>query len=207
MRFILVTILCLISSNSVAMTYVDHIEWYYQPLVRKIQEHGLKGPIAMEVAQFALLRQILEDGIERSADKSLNGMVPGGINKGVMERLDWTHNQLSKVTANDGQGCYRITGPGSNLQSALAIALWYDAIISNQPNVKDRERELWERSKTCSYLQTTAFMETRHIMTFLGDEPGRLQLLMKANSWYGPKGRYINELREHLRPVFIRALK
>lgn len=189
-----------------SMTYVEQIEMNYRPLVQKIQEHGLEGPIAMEVAQFALLRQILEDGIDRSSDKSFNGMVPGGVNKRVMERLDWTHHRLSRVTANDGQGCYCITGPRANLQGALAIALWYDEIISSWPSIKDHERDLWERSKTFSYLQTTAFADTRHVMTFLGDESVRLKLLMKANECYGPKGCYINQLREELRPVFIRAL-
>ena len=104
------------------MTYVDHIESYYKPLVQKIQEYGLKGPIALELAQFALLRQVHEDGINRPADRSLNGMVPGGVNKRVMERLDWACHKLSRVTAKDGQGCYCIRGPGANLQGAVAIA-------------------------------------------------------------------------------------
>lgn len=206
MRFFFVMLLCLITSNSMGMTFVDHIRRYYPPLVHKVQEYGLRGPIAMEVAQFALLRQIFEDGMDRSAERSFNGMVPGGINKKVMERLDWSHLKLSTVSANDGQYCYSISGPGANLQSALAIALWYDEIIHDQPSIKDRERELWERSKTCSYLQTTAFVDTRHVMTFLGDEPARLQLLMRVNGLYGPKGHYINQLREQLRPAFIRAL-
>lgn len=199
-------LLCLITSNSMGMTFADHIERYYPPLVQKVQEYGLEGPIAMEVAQFALLRQILEDGMDRSADRSFNGMVPGGLNQRVMEKLDWSRLKLSKVTANDGQYCYSITGPGANLQGALAIALWYDEIINDQPIIKDRERELWERSKTCSYLQTTAFIDTRHVMTFLGDEPGRLRLLKRVNELYGPQGHYINQLREQLRPAFIRAL-
>lgn len=206
MRFFAVFFLCLMSSNAMSMTYVDHIERYYKPLVQKIQEYGLKGPISMELAQFALLRQIHEDGLDRSPEKCLNGMVPGGINKRVMERLHWTDNELSKVTANDGQGCYRITGPEANIQGALAIALWYDEIIDSGQAIKEHERELWERSKVNSYLQTTAFIDTEYVMTFLGDELGRLELLRKANNWYGPSGRHIDQMRVNLRPVFIRAL-
>ena len=206
MRLFVSILLCLIGSNAMGMTYVDHIEKYYKPLVKRIQEYGLKGPIAMELAQFALLRQVHEDGLTRPADKCLNGMVPGGINKRVMERLDWTSYELSKVTARDGQGCYCITGPDANIQGAVAIALWYDEMIDSWPSVKEHERELWDRSKVNSYLLTTAFIDTEYVMTFLGDETGRLQLLRKTNNWYGPGGRHIDQLRVKLRPIFIRAL-
>lgn len=206
MRFILVMLFCSISVNAMGMTYVEHIERYYKPLVLKIQEYGLAGPIAMELAQFALLRQIYEDGPQRPADKSMNGMVPGGINKRVMERLDWTRNDLSRVGSKDGQGCYCIKGPDANIQGAAAIALWYDEIIDTWPSIKDEERELWRRSKANSYLQTTAFIDTDYVMGFLGDEPARLALLRKANSWYGPSGGQLDRMRRDLRPVFIRAM-
>ncbi len=207
MRFFGVVLLCLISSNALSMTYVDHIESYYKPLVKELQGYGLRGPISLELAQFALLRQIHEDGIDRSADRSLNGMVPGGINQRVMDRLDWSFHKLSRVTANDGQGCYCIRGPRANIQGALAIALWYDEIISTWPSVDDRERALWERSKVNSYLQTTPFTESEYVLTFLGNEPARLALLTKVNNWYGPQGRHIDQLRKKLRAAFIKALE
>lgn len=203
-----VLLLALAAHASDRVPYEIRIMKYFESIVEEVQDHGLSGPIAKEAAQFALLRRIHEDGLDRATDVSMNGMIPASPNREVIEQVYMPECELGRVTANDGQGCYVIEGPRANIYGATAIALWYDAIINSDrfKICNEREREIWNMSRHHSHMIAigrTAAIHENYMRVFKED---RLEILEKVNRAYGPAGRNINQLRKKLEPFFIIAV-
>lgn len=185
--------------------YEERVLVFYDDVVRQIQDHGLSGPIAAELAQFALLRRIHEDGLNRDTNVSMNGMAPGGLNKEVIDQLDLGTCELDAVTAKDGQGCYVIRGRHANILGAVAIALWYDAIINNdRVNIcNDEEQSAWNESRHCSHMIAIGRNRPRYRLRFRSLRKKRLDILRKVNRAYGPQGPAIAQKGEKLKSLFV----
>jgi hypothetical protein len=172
-------------------TIQDKIFVFHPAIVAQIQDHGLSGPIAKEVAPYAQLRCIHEDGEKRNHNESCNGMVPGSPNKEVMEKLCMPGCTLGKVTANDGQGCYVIKGPKAHVMSSVAIGLWFDAMI--QKLGSREEKDLWNEAKHCSHMIAISHPDPIHERRFEVLREYVEHLVKKYNSMYGPQGKAIEQ--------------
>jgi hypothetical protein len=198
-KFILMSLL-LLSSEAVAgqLTTEEKVAMFYPNIVRQVQNHGLSGPIAHEVSKYAQLRCIHEDGPDRKHDVSYNGMVPGSPNKEVMALLYMPDCKLSKVSSNDGQGCYSITGPRAHVMASTAIALWYDMIINSTRICSDEEKMIWKESRWVSHRIAVDDPEPLYTIRFSELYMQRQKILRKINAAYGPQGEAIHQQKEKL---------
>jgi hypothetical protein len=183
---------------------MERIFFFHGDIIREIQNHGLSGPIAYEVAPYAQLRCIHEDGLDRPTDISYNGMVPGSPNKEVIKQLYMPGHTVGTVTANDGQGCYVIKGPKAHVMASVAIALWYDAIINSDKFriCTAEERRIWNESRHYSHMMATGKMSGLHKVKFKRLREKREKIIQKVNRAYGPQGNHINSLRDKLKGFF-----
>lgn len=182
----------------------ERIFSFHGDIVREIQNHGLSGPIAYEVAPYAQLRCIHEDGLDRPTNISMNGMVPGSPNKEVIKQLYMPGHTVGSVRANDGQGCYVIKGPKAHVMASVAIALWYDAIINSDKFrvCTAEERRIWNESRHYSHMMALGKMSGIHRVKFKKLKEERERIIQKVNRAYGPQGHHINKLRKEFKKFF-----
>ena len=159
---------------------------------------GFHGPFAVELAPYLEARRALEDGPNRNPTESMNGMVPGGVNAEVMDALclGWYGHNVSKVTANDGQGCYVIKGPHAQKHSCVAIAcLWHRYVNdSSRFNFPRELRAAWNES-----LFLSSQMKPADLFNFVVNwvrydslREDRIKAFERCNAMYGPGGSDLN---------------
>ncbi len=192
-KFLLVILVFASAGYTHARTIEENILVRYPLVLERLQEEGFHGPFCEEVARFAVLRQIIEDGPTREHSVSMVGMSPGGMNKEVMNRLGLIPGNknndglvLKTVGTNDGQRCYAIYGPRADVVSTVAIALLWDKYVNEMPSFKLEEKIAWNQSKAIS--EKLAKGETGHeagraMLTCLAAETRKV--LAKANRMYG----------------------
>jgi hypothetical protein len=191
--------------------YSEYLESYFKKSIEKLNEYGFKGPFAEEVAQYAIARQIIEDGMDREHTVSMVGMVPGGLNKRVVQRLGLILNQtndagykLGRVTANDGQGCYAFYGDFSNVLSVVAVVMVWDEYVNGEEKFLRTEdlKEAWNNSKNLSNRlfdssDNVALQEEYDKLKGL-----RLKVIERCNAMYGPNGSSVKMIVKNMRDVF-----
>jgi hypothetical protein len=130
-----------------------HIEAYYPALVEALKLVEFTGPFGRQVAKYALIRQVHEDGVTRSSSKSMVGMIPGGVNTAVVTKLEPFFTKcgirVKKVGAHDGLRSYAMYGENANVWSGVAIALVWDKYFE-QFRIKESLKEAWNKSKELS---------------------------------------------------------
>jgi hypothetical protein len=140
-------------------TFEEHVLVSYDPLVTELKQHGFGGPLGKEAAEFALIRQLIEDGINRDHSVSIVGMSVGGLNGEVMSSLGLEIGKendkgllLKRVYSADGNPCYAISGPRANICSAVAIVLLWDKYITQAycERFNTKEISAWKESKELS---------------------------------------------------------
>jgi len=210
-KFLLVILVLVTACYADARTIEENILVRYPLVLERLQEEGFHGPFCEEVARFAVLRQIIEDGPSREHSVSMVGMSPGGMNKEVMNHLglipgNENHHGLvlKTVGTNDGQRCYAIYGPRADVTSTVAIALLWDKYVNEMPSFKLEERLAWNQSKAIS--EKLAKGETSHeagraVLTSLSGETRKV--LAKANRMYGSlAAAQIQQMVSDMGPLF-----
>jgi hypothetical protein len=116
----------------------EHILVHYDHVVDRLNQHGFKGPFASEIAKFALIRQIVEDGPTRNHSRSIVGMSVGDANTEAFQELGLTVGCvnsygicLKKCNDGNGQSMYAIHGPRANIWSAAALSILWDKYINH----------------------------------------------------------------------------
>ena len=212
MKKFLLVILVFTSAGYVhARTIEENILVRYPLVLERLQEEGFHGPFGQEVARFAVLRQIIEDGPTREHSVSMVGMSPGGMNKEVMNRLGLVQGNenrgglvLKTIGTNDGQRCYAIYGPRADVTSTVAIALLWDKYVNEMPNFKPEEKQAWNQSKAIS--ESLAKGETddvagRAVLACMAGETRKV--LAKANRMYGSlAANQIQRMVSDMGPLF-----
>lgn len=134
---LLVLFIVVIPAHGLGCSIEEHILVHYDHVVDRLNQQGYKGPFAREIAKFALIRQIVEDGPTRSNSKSIVGMSVGGANTEALEELGLTMGsvnsdgiRLKKCTDAIGQSMYVIHGPRANIWSAAALGILWDKYIN-----------------------------------------------------------------------------
>jgi len=192
-KFLLVILVFVTAGYTHARTIEENILVRYPLVLERLQEEGFHGPFCEEIARFAVLRQIIEDGPTREHSVSIVGMSTGGMNKEVMNHLGLIQGNknndglvLKTVDTNDGQRCYAIYGPRADVTSTVAIALLWDKYVNELPSFKDQERSAWNQSKKISetLAKGETSDETKHeFASCLASETRKV--LAKANRMYG----------------------
>jgi hypothetical protein len=214
-KFLLVILVSTAVGHAHARTIEENILVRYPLVLERLQVEGFYGPFGEEVAKFAMLRQIIEDGPTREHSVSIVGMCPGGLNKQVMNYLGLIPGNknndglvLRTVDANDGQRSYAIYGPRANVTSTVAIALLWDRYVNEMPNFKPEEKHAWNESKAIS--EKLAKGETsgevgRAVLTCLAGETRKA--LAKANRMYGSLAAgEIQRMVSDMEPLFELAV-
>ncbi len=210
-KFLLVILVLVAAGYAEARTVEENILVRYPLVLERLQEQGFRGPFGEEVAKFAMLRQIIEDGPTREHSVSIVGMSIGGMNKEVMANLGLIPGNennnglvLKTVDTNDGQRCYAIYGPRADVTSTVAIALLWDKYVNEMPNFKPEEKYAWNQSKAIS--EQIAKGETsqaagRGVLTCLTGETRKV--LAKANRMYGSLAAgQIQRMVSDMEPLF-----
>ena len=213
-KFLLVILVFTAAGYAHARTIEENILIRYPLVLERLQEEGFHGPFGEEVAKFAVLRQIIEDGPSREHSVSIVGMCPGGMNKEVMNYLGLIPGNknndglvLKTVDSNDGQRCYAIYGPRADVTSTVAIALLWNKYVNELPNFKPEEKLAWNQSKAIS--ETMAKGETedvagRAVLSCMAGETRKV--IAKANRMYGSlAASQIQRMVSDFGPLFEQA--
>ena len=142
-----------------ALSIEEHILVHYNPVIARLSKQGYKGPFACEIAKFALIRQIIEDGPTRNHSTSIVGMCVGGANAEAFQKLGLTIGCvnadgvcLKTCTSEEGQRMYSVHGPRANVWSAAAVTILWDKYINEAYRGKFTEEEVegWNSCKNLS---------------------------------------------------------
>ncbi len=196
MRFLLLLIFFLVPTGFChAASIEEHILVNYPLIVKSIERYGFAGPFGREVAKFALMRQIVEDGADRNHSLSIVGMSVGEPHASIMKTVGLTMGQtneqnmcLRKVTSSEGNTYYSIHGPRANVCSATAIALLWDSYVNktHSEKFKAEECKAWNSSKEISSNMAGNCADSEQCELYNAVEPARQKAIEKANRLYSP---------------------
>jgi len=214
MRYFLFSLLIVVTATSVsARSIEEHVLVHYKIVCDQLQERGFHGPFSKEVAKFALIRQIIEDGQTRDHAVSIVGMSPGGKNAEVLNELGLAmgksnHDGLSlqKLTSNAGETFYCIKGPRANVCSAIAITLLWDKYVNSSQKEWFTPSEVlaWNKSKDISQRIATNSATKEEVEAYEGELAApRRKIIEKANRIYSPTAaQAITKIVRDMEPLF-----
>jgi hypothetical protein len=212
MRYFLFSLLIVVTATSVnAKSIEEHVLVHYKLVCDQLQERGFEGPFAREVAKFALIRQVIEDGQNRDHSVSIVGMSLGGTNAEVLDELGLVmgkSNQdgfsLQRLTSNEGETFYCIKGPRANVCSAIAITLLWDKYVNGAQRFTPSEVLAWNKSKTISQRIATNSATKEEIEAYEGELAApRRKTIEKANRIYSSTAAHtITKIVKDMEPLF-----
>jgi hypothetical protein len=214
MRYFLLSLLIVLAAAQTnAKSIQEHILVRYELVCDQLQKRGFEGPFGKEVAKFALIRQIIEDGQTRNHSVSIVGMSPGGTNAEVLEELGLAMGKsncdglsLRRVTSSAGETFYCIKGPRANVCSATAITLLWDKYVNGalKSAFNPSEVSAWNESKTISRKIADNSATESEIATYEGELAApRRKVIEKANRCYSPTAAgAIAKIVKDMEPIF-----
>jgi hypothetical protein len=204
LKFPIAVILLLVSvgiagANSF-LSFEDHIITSYNASVECVKQVGIPGPLAKEVTQWAIVRQLHENGLNRPATYCIPGISCGSWNE---ENLRWSlkripnNIEVTHIRDEDGMALYVLKGNKANLVSTATVALLFDYYVDNFSWFSPKEKEVWSESKRYSYLISQGFALPEYQEAFDNLQPEREKILRKCNGAYGPgRDRIIGEVKK-----------
>jgi hypothetical protein len=214
MRYFLFSLLIVLAAAQTnAKSIEEHILVHYKLVCDQLQKRGFQGPFAKEVAKFALIRQIIEDGQSRDHCVSIVGMSPGGTNAEVLDELGLAIGKsncdglsLQRLTSSAGETFYCIKGPRANVCSATAITLLWDKYVNGAQKqaFKSSEVMVWNQSKVISQKIARHTATEQEIATYEGELASpRRKIIEKANRIYSPTAASaITKIVRDMEPLF-----
>jgi len=201
-----ITLVLLLPNFCSGKSFEEHITEFYPGLVSKIEECGFCGPIAEELAQYALIRQVHEDGVERSPSHSVPGISTGGWNEDILQRVLQKLRLsvvLTKCHDSEGTSLFVIRGANANLLSATTIACLYDYYLTQfKGSFSDAQRLAWLRSKYYSWLIYRNPGVTDYLDKYTQFAEERNKIIKRCNRMYGPGADRIEFTVQRLQPKF-----
>lgn len=209
LKFPIILILILLSAGIVNansfLSFEDHIITSYNASVECVKQVGIQGPLAQEVTQWAIVRQLHENGLNRPATYCIPGISCGSWNE---ENLRWSlkripnNIEVTRIRDEDGMALYVLKGNKANLVSTATVALLFDYYVDNFSWFSPKEKSVWTESKKYSYLISQGFAFPEYQEAFDNLQPEREKILRKCNGAYGPgRDRIIGEVKK-LEPLF-----
>jgi hypothetical protein len=196
-----------------AYSIEGHILVSYNLVVDQLREHGFRGPFAYEAAKFALVRQIIEDGVDRRQSTSIVGMSMGGANAQALRDIGLKMGcvnsagmRLTKCVSAEGQTFYSIHGPRANVWSAVAIVILWDKYVNEvfKGAFSSKEINGWNSCKTISDKIASHTATAEEIERYKGSllAVGK-RVLRRANRMYNGTAAYaIVKIVKKMEPLF-----
>jgi hypothetical protein len=171
----------------------EHIKSGYNRLIDDLVVHGYCVYAARDIARYALMRQLLEDGIGRSPNISIVGI--GSRYKDIMLILSCDKSiKINTVGMPEGTRCYAIYGKDAYIYSAIGISMIYDRAINHCTGFKKSDIELWNKCKDSNILYTIYRRKC-------------VELIKKADKAYGPKTNIVLYWVDKYNELFNREIK
>jgi hypothetical protein len=197
------------SANSF-LSFEDHILTSFSGSIEAINKAGIKGPIAEEVARWALIRQLHENGLNRGHTYCIPGISCGGWNR---ETLNWclryVTNEVgvSRIADSEGMLMYELNGRGANIVSTAAVALLFDYYVKHFNWFSTKEKEDWEESRKYSDLIAQGFDFPQYRKQFHLLKDARQKILRKCSGGYGPGNERISSEVKKQSDLFETTIK
>jgi hypothetical protein len=172
---------------------VSHVQEYFDTLVVKIQQHVIKGPMAEEVAKYAIIRQLHEDGDNKPKGYSVPGLSFGHPIKGIVNCTDLEGCVTSSANDSDGVPMYVFKGENAVVISGVLITKVFDHFVMNMNLFKEKDIEIWDRSKKDSYLLANRIDLDEYRVRFNENKSERDKIIRRCNQLYGPAGNSIEQ--------------
>jgi hypothetical protein len=196
--------------TSYAASFDHHINNHYLDLVEALKDNGLPGPIAKEIAPYALIRQLHEDGLDRPPTYSVPGIGCGEWTGEIVKKCVKRVNpviKLNKVVGDAASGgsmsLYCLQGEKANLIGALSVAHVFDYYVDHY-YFSEADRAVWRRSKTYSYLLHCDPNLKEYEAEYKSLQEERTKIIQKCNRMYGPGSGRIESTINKLNPLFER---
>jgi hypothetical protein len=164
------------------MSHKERFSQDYQSTVIILKESHFPGPLANEMAQVALARQVLEDGPNRHPNESIAGISTGSWNKEIVDSCVPKHIKIDTINDSTGARFYHFKGFQSTLYSALVVSKLFDFYVSK---FLKSERKNWFLAKETSKainLDPDSFELNLRFYNQL--KP--IKIIEKCNRLYGP---------------------
>jgi len=197
-KFVMVVLLLCLATPCQALNTENAVLCFYDKVVAKINCY-YPGPIANELAKFAMMRQLHEDG-NKPHDYSVPGLGCGEPIKSIVYSTP-TLLQIGRVVDSEGMSLYSFKGELANTHACLLIAKFFDYLICNFLSFKPIDKYNWERAKKISELLEKE-MQLERLYSYLNTSTKIIPLIKRANSMYGPMGSELNRRVDELRPLF-----
>jgi len=170
-----------------------YFEKHLPVVISKLEEKDFKGPIGPIMAQIALGRQVLEDGLSKKPENSCAGVSKGGFNSAIANEVlrDYNLNISSaRDSAGDGPFFY-FTGPKANIASTIIIAKLFDFYVTKFMSREDKK--IWFHSKEVSkaVYQNPDSFELNHEF-YCKLQPDRI--IKKSNRMFGPNDQAVHQI-------------
>jgi hypothetical protein len=199
-----------------ADSFEEHVLVDYKLIIKDLDQHGFKRPFADDVAKFALVRQVVEDGCGRPHSVSIVGMSVCEQHGEVMKSLGLTLGAeindkglcLKKIPSPEGGDYYSIQGPRANVCSAVALTLLWDTYVNDKFKSKFSPEEslAWNGSKDISQRISRETASPDELVLYDDLKPVRKKVVQKVNGIYNSSAApTINKLVDTLEPLFQRA--
>jgi hypothetical protein len=169
-------------------------------VAHRVTQCGIQGPVAKELATWALGRQKLEDGLTRPVDQSIPGLGCGGWNRKVLntvlEKVSLTP-KMSSIRDEEGMCLIKMDGKNVQIISATTIAMLFDYYVENLNFHPKEEKRLWEQSKIDSAL--TIVGDPTSVERLAKQTEKRIKIIKRSNNAYGPNGSAVEIIiKKHL---------
>ena len=167
-----------------------YFDEYLPTLSLKLKYGEFPGPIGPIMAQWALGRQVLEDGISRRRGESCAGISRVGFNAEALKKAVGRDN-ISISLASDGEGTfYMLHGHYANIYSATTIAYLFDTYVGK---FLKREKRQWAQAKETSkaiQMNPDSFELNHRFYCILKPD----NIIKKCNRIYGPQSGAVENL-------------
>ena len=170
-----------------------YFEKHLPVVISKLQEKDFKGPIGPIMAQIALGRQVLEDGLSKKPENSCAGVSKGGFNSAIANEVLRDYNlNIGSIRDSSGDGpFFYFTGPQANIASTIIIAKLFDFYVTKFMSGEDKK--IWYRSKEVSKAiqQNLDSLELNHDF-YCKLQPDRI--IKKSNRMFGPNDKSVDQI-------------
>ena len=138
------------TAAAITNTHVTYFEKYLPVVISKLEEQDFKGPIGPIMAQRALGRQVLEDGLQKKPENSCAGISKGGFNSAIANEVLRDYNlKIGSIRDSSGDGpFFYLKGPEANIASTIIIAKLFDFYV--EKFMHQKEKKAWFMAKEIS---------------------------------------------------------
>jgi hypothetical protein len=171
-----------------------HIARHYQSVSEGLYRSGFCRPMARRVAEFALFRQLHENGATRPHTYCVPGIGIGPKTRGICDRVSETHIynvRISRVVDTEGIPMFAFHGEDATIVGSVMVGNVFDWYVSELGGFSQVDRNTWKLAKNsiAGYYRNRAVIDAT---------------LARCNLMFGPQGHAINTTDQRYQLTFKR---